>query len=71
MPTATPDSASRTASLAWNIRVGRPASAAPTATRNATVTFSGSSSPVVRLITAFPAITASLSGTHLPLVRRR
>ena len=60
-PAATPSSASRTASLAWNIKVGRPDSAAPTATRNATVTFSGSSKPVVRLITALPAIAASLS----------
>src|SRR5262245_29950083 len=60
-PVATPCSASRTASLAWNIRVGRPDSAAPTATRKATVTFSGSSRPVVRLITALPAIAASLS----------
>src|SRR6266487_6785673 len=58
-PVATPVRASRTASLAWNINVGRPASAAPTATRNATVTFSGSSRPVVRLITALPAIAAS------------
>src|SRR5947209_5272337 len=38
------------------MRVGRPDSAAPTATKNATVTFSGSSSPVVKLTTAFPAM---------------
>src|SRR6266550_7392388 len=50
-PTATPSSASRTASLVRNMSVGRPASAAPTATRNATVTFSESSSPVVKLMT--------------------
>src|SRR6266540_6081454 len=41
--------------------VGRPCSAAPTATRKATVTRSGSSSPVVRLITAFPDMAASHS----------
>ena len=70
-PVATPARASRTASLAWNINVGRPASAAPTATRNATVTFSGSSRPVVRLITALPAIAASPSREHCALVRRR
>src|SRR5436309_3710156 len=43
------------------MRVGRPDSAAPTATRNATVTCSGSSSPVVKLMTAFPAICAPLA----------
>ena len=64
-PAATPSSARRTASLAWNISVGRPASAAPTATRKATVTFSGSSRPVVRLITAFPAMAAPLSSVPL------
>jgi hypothetical protein len=37
---ATPVMARRTASLARNIIVGRPLSAAPTATRNAIVTFS-------------------------------
>src|SRR5262245_30153814 len=36
--------------------VGRPDSAAPTATRNATVTFSGSSRPVVKLMTALPGM---------------
>src|SRR6185437_6781762 len=51
---ATPARASRAASLVRNISVCRPCSAAPTATRNATVTFSVSSSPVVRLITALP-----------------
>src|SRR6478736_295707 len=51
-PTATDPVTSRTASLVRNISVVRPCSAAPTATRNATVTFSGSSSPVIRLITA-------------------
>src|SRR5439155_26651090 len=60
-PTATPSSASRTASLVRNMGVGRPDSAAPTATRKATVTFSVSSSPVLRLMTAFPAIAAPLS----------
>jgi hypothetical protein len=40
--------------LVRNIRACRPCSAAPTATRNATVTFSASSSPVVRLMTALP-----------------
>src|SRR5579859_1913829 len=58
-PLATPVTASRTASLARNISVGRPPSAAPSATRKATVTFSGSSSPVVRLITAFPGMASS------------
>jgi hypothetical protein len=47
--------------LVRNISVGRFDSAAPTATRNATVTFSLSSSPVVRLMTAFPAIAVPLS----------
>jgi hypothetical protein len=56
-----PSRASRTASLVWNIRVDRPDSAAPTATRKATATFSGSSRPVLRLITAFPATAVSLS----------
>src|SRR5687767_4312303 len=60
--TATPSSASRTASLVRNIRVGRPDSAAPTATRKATVTFSVSSSPVVRLTTALPGIGCLLLG---------
>src|SRR2546423_15097040 len=59
-PTATPSSASRTASLVRNMSVGRPASAAPTATRKATVTFSVSSSPVLRLMTALLAMTAPL-----------
>src|SRR4030095_13192632 len=45
------------------MRVGRPASAAPTATRNATVTFSGSSIPVARLMTAFPAMVCSPSSS--------
>jgi hypothetical protein len=36
-----------------NIRVDRPCSAAPTATRKATVTFSTSSMPVIKLTTAF------------------
>src|SRR3954466_6623184 len=54
-----PSRAGRTASLVRNMTVSRPFSAAPTATRNATVTFSGSSSPVVRLMTALPAMTAS------------
>src|SRR2546430_14235823 len=58
-PTATPSRARRTASLVRNMSVGRPASAAPTATRNATVTFSVSSSPVVRLMTALPAMAAA------------
>src|SRR3984957_14250285 len=39
---------------------GRPDSAAPTATRNATVTCSGSSSPVVKLMTALPGMTCLL-----------
>src|SRR5690242_11321040 len=46
--------ASLTASLVRNMSTGRPDSAAPTATRNATVTFSGSSRPVVKLMTALP-----------------
>src|SRR2546427_12909558 len=54
-----PSSASRTASLVKNMSVSRPFSAAPTATRNATITFSGSSRPVVRLMTALPAMTGS------------
>ncbi|MFC5039768.1 hypothetical protein [Ornithinimicrobium kibberense] len=49
---ATPSTARRAASLVRNIIVGRPASAAPTATRKATVTRSGSSRPVVRLMAA-------------------
>src|SRR3989454_11337604 len=61
-PTPTPSSASLTASLVKNMSVGRPDSAAPTATRNATVTFSGSSSPVVKLMTA-------LLGMDVPPVR--
>jgi hypothetical protein len=60
-PVATPRSASRTASLVRNIKVGRPSSAAPTATRNATVTRSASSRPVVRLMTAFPDICCSFA----------
>src|SRR5438094_374134 len=56
VPTVMPSRASRTASLVRNMSVGRPDSAAPTATRKATVTFSGSSSPVVRLMTALPAM---------------
>src|SRR5690349_12413646 len=55
-PWATPSDASLTASLVRNIRVGRRCSAAATATRNATVTFSGSSRPVVKLTTALPLI---------------
>src|SRR5437899_10356118 len=55
-PTATPSTARRTASLVRNMSVGLPDSAAPTATKNATVTFSGSSSPVVKLMTAFAAM---------------
>src|SRR6266536_6210773 len=48
--------ARRTASLVRNIRVGRPCSAAATATRKATVTRSGASMPVIRLMTAFCAM---------------
>src|SRR5438105_15892627 len=59
-PTPTPSSASLTASLVKNMSVSRPFSAAPRATRNATVTFSGSSSPVVKLMTALPAMTIPL-----------
>src|SRR5882762_2480539 len=58
---ATPARASRTASLVRNMRVGRPDSAAPTATKKATVTFSGSSSPVVKLMTAFAAMARTRS----------
>src|SRR6266700_2263237 len=54
VPRATASSASRTASLVKKTRVGRPDSAAATATSIATVTFSRSSSPVVKLITALP-----------------
>src|SRR2546430_3694763 len=49
---ANPSVASRTASFVRNISVCRPCSAAPTATRNATVTVSASSRPVLRVMTA-------------------
>src|SRR5262249_38337187 len=65
-PVATPLSASRAASLPWNIKVGRPAPAP--APRKAGVPCWGSSRPVLSLITAFPAIAASLSsGTTGPV----
>jgi hypothetical protein len=63
--------ASRTASLVRNIRVCRCCSAAATATRNATVTFSGSSRPVVKLMTALPLMPAPLQGHHDPSPRMR
>src|SRR6476619_109794 len=73
-PTATDPVTSRTASLVRNISVVRPCSAAPTATRNATVTFSGSSSPVLRLITALSMVATTFpsvpSGAHPSIVRR-
>src|SRR6266568_7247169 len=56
---ANPSVASRTASLVRNISVWRPCSAAPTATRNATVTVSASSRPVLRLTTALCMICPS------------
>src|SRR5215475_2298527 len=56
-----PAVASRTASLARNMSTGRPDSAAPTATRNATVTCSASSIPVVRLTTTLPGMTCLLA----------
>src|SRR4030081_774068 len=59
-PVATPSRARRTASLLRNMSVSRPHSAAPTATRRATVTFSGSSRPVGRLMTALLAIVLAL-----------
>jgi hypothetical protein len=47
--------------LVRNIIVGRPDSAAPSATRKATVTRSGSSRPVVRLIAALLSLFMSSS----------
>jgi hypothetical protein len=52
-------SASRTACFVGNIDGARCDLAALTATRNAPVTFSGSANPVVRLMTALPAMVPS------------
>src|SRR5712691_8208847 len=64
---ANPSVASRTAYLVRNISVCRPCSAAPTATRNATVTVSGSSRPVLRLTTALCMVFPFADAGWLPL----
>jgi hypothetical protein len=56
------------ASLVRNITVGRPDSAAATAVRKATVTFSGSSRPVARVIAALASMVALLVGSDRRIV---
>src|SRR4051794_28734560 len=56
--------ANRTASLLRNVSVGRPPSAAATAMSRATVTFSGSSSPVVKLMAALFPMALTLLDVH-------
>src|SRR5215210_427373 len=59
VPSASPGTASRTASWVRNMPTSRPRSSAAPATRNATVTRSPSSIPVDRLISTFPGMAPS------------